>query len=261
MYIFEIIKPGTWLVSDDRDWSWEVEGLLRNIESQFYEANLTLNMFLDSFYSERDLPSSEQWQIDAERRSEIRKEIEVQYANSYEHSVWDEIHLETEIRFKREKWQSGKLPREFAHNQSLIYARAFLYALDSFDKFLKVLKNYPQAPLVIKELHDELGEKFPDLRGVRNTAQHMEDRTRGLGAGRNPKPLDLKPIDNQLVKSEAGALLLNCLNGTKYGSTMADGHYGEVDVSPESMEKLHSIFVRLIEAFEWKGPKVHFPSV
>jgi len=35
-----------------------------------------------------------------------------------------------------------------------------------------------------------------------------------------------------------GLLILNSLNGAKYGSTMADGHYGEVDVSPESMERL-----------------------
>ncbi|MGD6735326.1 hypothetical protein ACP5PY_02660 [Photobacterium leiognathi subsp. mandapamensis] len=55
--------------------------------------------------------------------------------------------------------------------------------------------------------------------------------------------------------------MLNCLNGTKYGNTMADGHYGEVDVSPASMEALRSVFQRLLEAFPWKGPKVHLPSV
>ncbi|WP_419207036.1 hypothetical protein ACN08N_19845 [Photobacterium leiognathi subsp. mandapamensis] len=92
----------------------------------------------------------------------------------------------------------------------------------------------------------------------------MEDRSRGLGAGRRgqpPQPLELKPIDNGMVKSENGALMLNCLNGTKYGNTMADGHYGEVDVSPASMEALRSVFQRLLEAFPWKGPKVHLPSV
>lgn len=261
MYIFEVIKPGTWLVSDDREWSWEVEGLLRHLESQFFEANLTLNMFLQSCNQRRNVSTSDQWEIDSKRRSEIRKEIEKHYDNPYEHKVWDEIHLETEIRFKREKWQGGQLPREFIHNQSFIYARAFLYALDSFDKFLKVLKDYKNTPLIIKELHDELGEIFPDLRAVRNSAQHMEDRARGLGAGRNPKKLDLKPIDNQLIKSDSGALMLNCLNGSKYGNTMSDGHYGEVDISPESMENLHSIFIRLLNAFEWKGPKDHLPSI
>jgi hypothetical protein len=264
MYIFEIVKPGTWLESEDRDWSWEIEGILRSLEGQFYEANLALNMFLHTLQRDRRPPSREQWEADANRRSEIRRQIEQKYGNPYDHSVWDEIHLETEIIFKREQWQSGKLPREFEHNQAFMHARAFLYALDSFDKFLRVLKNQPNVPEVISGLHDEIGISFPDLRGVRNTSQHMEDRSRGLGAGRRglpPQPLELQPIDNELVKSENGALMLNCLNGTKYGNTMADGHYGEVDVSPASMEALHSIFQKLLEAFSWKGSKVHLPSI
>ena len=260
MYIFEIIKPGTWLEHHDRESSWEIEGILRSIEGQFYEANLALNMFLHSIQRDRPSHSSEEWEADAKRRSEIRQSIEAKY-DSHDHSKWDEMNLEVEILFKREKWQAGKMPREFEHNQSFMHARSFLYALDSFDKFIKVLKNQPNVPKILSDLHNEIGQAFPNLRGVRNTSQHMEDRSRGLGAGRNPKPLELKPIDNQLVRSENGALMLNCLNGTKYGNTMADGHYGEVDVSPESMEALHSIFQKVLDAFTWKGPKSHLPNI
>lgn len=55
MYIYEIVKPGTWLESEDREWSWEIEGILRSLEGQFYEANLALNMFLhtNGFESKR----------------------------------------------------------------------------------------------------------------------------------------------------------------------------------------------------------------
>ena len=97
MYIFEIVKPGTWLESEDRDWSWEIEGILRGLEGQFYEANLALNMFLHTLQRDRSPPSREQWEADASRRSEIRREVEQKYENSHGHSVWDEIHLETEI--------------------------------------------------------------------------------------------------------------------------------------------------------------------
>jgi hypothetical protein len=165
------------------------------------------------------------------------------------------------VTFKREQWQAGRLPREFEHNQAFMHARSFLYALDLFDKFLNVLKSQPNAPEKIPELHERFGASFPDLRLVRNTVQHMEDRSRGLGAGRNPKPLDLRPVDNQLIKAEGGALILNCLNGTKYGNTMSDGHYGEIDVSPESMKSLCSIFQEVLDSFEWKGPKNHLPNI
>lgn len=260
MYIFEIIKPGIWLDYEDRDWSCEIEGILRNLESQFYEANLALNMFLDSIQRDRNSHSQEKWEAESNRRSEIRREVEGKYDNPHNHELWDEIQLETEIIFKREQWQSGKLPREFEHNQAFMHARAFLYALDSFEKFLNVLKKESNVPSVLKDLHTKFGESFPHLRGVRNSSQHMEDRSRGLGAGRNPQPLELKPIDNGFIKSDSGALVLNSLNGTKYGNTMADGHYGEVDVSLSSMEALHSIFQNILNAFEWKGAKCHLPS-
>jgi hypothetical protein len=152
------------------------------------------------------------------------------------------------------------VPREFEHNIPFLYARAFLYALDAFDKILGVLAREAGVPPKLAEWHAQIEIQFPNLRGVRNTAQHIEDRGRGLGAGRNPQPLDLKPIDNNFIKAPGGALVLNSLNGTKYGSTMADGHYGEVDVSPHSMEQLQRILVGVLECFQWHGPKQHLPN-
>lgn len=261
IYIFDIIKPDTWLYSEDRDWAWNIEGLLRSLEGQFFEANLALNMFLNTISRDISIMSREQWEADTKRKAEIRKEIESKFDNSYDHNNWDEIRFQTEVAFKREQWQAGRIPREFEHNQAFMHARAFLYALDSFDKFLNVLKRTENVPAKIKEMHKEFGDSFPDLRGVRNSSQHMEDRSRGLGSGRNPKPLELKSVDNQLVKADDGALVLNSLNGTKYGNTMADRHYGEVDVSPQSMEVLSSIFQEILDSFQWKGQKSYLPSI
>jgi hypothetical protein len=216
-------------------------------------------MFLNSIQRDRNSHSQDR-EAESKRRSEIRREVEVKYDNPHDHAVWGEIQVETEIIFKREQWQTGKLPRVFEHNQALMHARTFLYALDSFDRFLNVLKRQPNVPPKLEDMYTKFGSEFPHLRGVRNSSQHMEDRSRGLGAGRNPQSLELKPIDNQLIKSEGGALVLNSLNGTKYGNTMADGHYGEVDVSPPSMEALQAIFQDILNAFDWKGSKCHLPS-
>ena len=81
------------------------------------------------------------------------------------------------------------------------------------------------------ELSEEFSLLFPDVRGVRNTAQHLEDRSRGLGAGRSPRPLVLQPVENFLVNAPGGALVLDALIGNRFGCTMADGHYGEVEIS------------------------------
>lgn len=47
MFVFEIITPGTWLDYDDRDWSWIIQNQLRSLESQFFEANAALNLFVN----------------------------------------------------------------------------------------------------------------------------------------------------------------------------------------------------------------------
>ncbi|EDM47660.1 hypothetical protein MDG893_19834 [Marinobacter algicola DG893] len=48
MYVFEIITPGTWLASEDRDWSWKIGNLLQSLKSQYFEANLALNLFTEA---------------------------------------------------------------------------------------------------------------------------------------------------------------------------------------------------------------------
>lgn len=261
MFIFEIISPGTWLEHHDRDWAWKVEGQLRSLQSQFFEANVALNLFANTQSTRPSFANPEMWERDTKRRSEIQREIEQERGNGMFTQDWEERHFEAEVRFKREKWNNGGIPPEFEHNLPFLYARAFLYALDAFDKFLGVLAKEPNMPPGVAKLHARMAESFPNLRGVRNTTQHLEDRARGLGAGRNPQPLVLKPITNDLINAlDGGVLVLNSLNGSKYGCTMSDGHYGEIDVSPESMQHLQAVLQELLELFKWRGPRQHAPG-
>jgi hypothetical protein len=262
MFVFEITTPGTWLDYEDRDWSWKIQNQLRSLEMQFFEANAALNLFIHAQAIRPSFANRDNWQRDSQRRSEIQRAIEQEREVTLSHDTWDEIRFETEVRFKREQWSNGRVPREFEHNKPFIYARAFLYALDAFDKFLGVLAKETNVPEQVVELHAEIAEAFPHLRGVRNTAQHLEDRSRGLGAGREPKPLDLKPITNNFINAPSGGVLvLNSLNGSRYGSTMSDGHYGEIDVAPESMQHLQRILEGVLQSFQWRGPRQHAPSV
>lgn len=261
MFVFEIIIPGTWLDYDDSDWSWRVQNQLRFLESQFFEANAALNLFVNAQSIRSPFSDRSNWERDSQRRSEIQCAVEQECGDSMSCENWDQIHFEAEVRFKREKWSNGGVPREFEHNLPLIYARAFLYALDAFDKFLGVLSKEANVPEKVVKFHAQIAEDFPHLRGIRNTAQHLEDRARGLGAGKNPQPLDLKPITNSLINAPCGGVLaLNCLNGSRYGSTKSDGHYGEIDVSPESMQRLQKIFEGVLQSFKWRGSRQHSPS-
>ncbi|MFP3518868.1 hypothetical protein SB766_22075, partial [Pseudomonas sp. SIMBA_077] len=139
---------------EDRDWSWKVEGLLRNLQSQFFEANLALNLFSSSQQA-RVLPamSRDKWEQDAQRRSEIQQIVELEKGGMNAHENWEEVRFETDVRFKREQWARGAIPREFEHNTSFLYARAFLYALDGFDKFSGVLAKTENIPAQVTDIH------------------------------------------------------------------------------------------------------------
>ncbi len=261
MFVFEIVTPGTWLECEDENWSWKIQNQLRSLESQFFEANAALNLFVNAQSIRPSFAGRDKWERDSQRRSEIQRAVEQERGEFGFHECWDEIHFEAEVRFKREKWSNGGVPREFEHNLPFIYARAFLYALDAFDKFLGVLAKEENVPEGVAKFHAQIAEEFPHLRGVRNTAQHLEDRARSLGAGKNPQSLDLKPIANSLISAPSGGVLaLNCLNGSRYGSTMSDGHYGEINVSPESMLRLQKILEGVLQSFKWRGSKQHAPS-
>lgn len=259
--VFEIVTPGTWLDHEDSDWSWKIQNQLASLKSQFFEANAALNLFASAQSIRPSFADRENWERDSQRRSEIQRAIEQERGGLRSREDWEEIHFEVEVRFKREKWSNGRVPREFEHNLPFIYARAFLYALDAFDKFLGVLAKEENVPEQVALFQAQIAETFPHLRGVRNTAQHLEDRARGLGAGQNPQPLDLKPITNSSINAPGGGgLFLNSLIDSRYGSTMSDGHYGEIDVSADSMQHLQHILDGVLQSFKWRGPKQHAPS-
>lgn len=251
MYVFEIVTPGTFLVAEDQDWTSRISRLLSSLENHFFQANTALNLFASDPEYPRPDWNMDDYDRDQKRRSEIRHSVESEFELG--NTVYDaeDISFETDVRFKREKWANGAPPYALEFKKQFIYAQAFIYALDGFDKFLGVLAKEDNVPEEIGEKHLQFIEKFPNLRGVRNTAQHLEDRSRGLDFKKNPLVL---PPDG------ANNLRLNCLAGSRIGSTMSDGHYGEVDVSAESMQHLQEILEGVLQAFEWSGSKKHSPS-
>lgn len=260
MYVFELTTPGTWLDYPDQDWVWNVAGILRNLQEQLYEANTALNLFEGAEARPSSQFNREQQQADAEHRAQVRRAM-AREADSDSHDFGDRISHEAEIRFKREKWSNGHVPRELEQKVVFIFARAFVYALDGFDKFLGVLAKEHGVPPCVADLSVSIDSLFPDLRGVRNTSQHLEDRSRGLGPGRNPKQMTLQPVENGMISAPGGGVLvLNSLNGNRFGCTMSDGHYGEVEISPQSVKLLYTLLQEVFGCFQWVGPIQHFPS-
>ena len=76
MLVFEITTPGTWLDYQDKDWSWKIQNQLRSLESQFFEANGALNLFIHTQAFRPSFANRKNWERDSQRRSEIKRAIE-----------------------------------------------------------------------------------------------------------------------------------------------------------------------------------------
>ena len=138
----------------------------------------------------------------------------------------------------------------------------FILGLAHLDSFHKVLENLTKERDRPNALEGELTKfrtAFPHLKGIRDSAHHIEDR--GLGRDRRGNPLKLKPIDNGIVRAPGGGiLLLSVLEGNKLWYTLEDGRHGELAVSHENMAIAAEVFQSVINAFRWRGRSRLIPS-
>lgn len=257
MLIFDIFIPGMRIQSKDDDQSWKIGNIVFALESRYIEANYSLNLFMSAKHKTTD-NGREKFDEMLNRKAEISKSIEEKYHNRVDFDAFHSINLEDDVLYNREQWKNGRVPSQFLHTLPFIYARTFLYAVDSFGKLLSVLSLEAGVPSQVKKFHADFEAAFPHVRGVRNSAQHAEDRVRSIGVG--GKPIEYKPLDEPFISASGGVHISDCLCNSTYGSTMADGHYGKVDVSPESMQKLQRIFQEALNCLSWTGPKRHLPS-
>lgn len=261
MIIYELTKPGDRLSqSNDISKNFELENLIRHLIDTFFEANVALNLYLgekqnSNLYFQRERENRDS---DLKLKSEIREKIELEYPSGNNFEKFDEINYKAEIEFKKQIWNKGRVPSDLKNKLIFIHAKTFLYALDNFEKQLKKLLKNQIIPESCNSFYIKLIEHFPNLRELRNSTHHQEDRIRGERFG---KKIDLKPISNRLIHApKGGVLIMNSLNGDNYGGTLGDGTFGEVEVSIDSMNKLQSILQEFINSLDWKGNKEHLPK-
>ena len=258
MYVAELIYPGTWLNCADKKWAEDVGRMIMFLESSLTEAAVSLNLFESEqaqvFGSHRE----EEADQDNERHRAPFAEYEKSLGTESFYRGFREVYQMVEIDLKRENWAAGQLPKDYKHSLIFIYAKSFLHALDSIGKFLTVFsKDIPTVPAV-SDAKKRFDENFKTLKGVRDSVQHIEDRGRGLD--KRSQPLAQKPVDNGMIRSARGALILNNLSNNRYGCTMEDGYFGEVEVSNESLVFARDCIQVVIDAFQWHGTAQHYPS-
>lgn len=258
MHQFTITFPGTWIAHADRGQASKIQNLLALLERQFGDVVLALNLFQREQEREQEqlraaIRAPQQQEDEASR---LAAQLEERYLQELGEAVFYQnywvIQQQIEAEVRGQMWRQGQLPQEYLNRLPFLYAHAFVYALDSFGRILAVIAaETPDAPPATADLERRLQREFPDVKGVRDSAHHIEDR--GRGVDRHGKPLQLKPMDTHLVKAPGGALVLSCLTGDKLGYTAEDGKFAEVSINADRARVLAEIFQGVIAAFPWQG--------
>jgi hypothetical protein len=266
MYVLELTRPGTWLQGLGDGEARAAESLLYLLETALTDATLSLSLFRDAqaalLAEIRKQPSIEQWSQEGAAKAEIRQRLarDLPGVLSAEDRWQAEqrIDHQADVEAKRQRWAQGHAPHRYLHRLSFLHAKSFLYSLDTAEKALEQLTQIPGVPDQVQLELAQFRQPFPGLKDVRDSAHHVEDRVQGKA--RNKK-LHLLPIESSAISAPAGgALVVDMLNGDRYGGTIADGSYAEVDVTEASLVAVQGMIQRVLDAFTWRGPSRHSPD-
>ena len=255
--IFELTQPGTWLDMEDRDLGFKVNGFISSAISAFYGGNAALWLFEDAY--DRSIAASAhssgrgEWEVEAQRRREIEESLRSQ------HGHFDGLYEQAGLLLKREQWQQGKLPRQIESAFVFLHAHSFLYSVDEIGKFLEILANTEGAPERARTAAKRFDVDLPQVREIRNSAAHKEDRQRGPGPRK--KPISQQPIDEYGISAPGGGVMvMSTLYNQTLVYTVADGRTVGLDVTVATLEVVRDIIQELLNAFPWRGPASHYPS-
>lgn len=140
------------------------------------------------------------------------------------------------------------LPWSYKRQIVFVHAHTFVYSLDRIDRIPQVLSALLNGFYDISKIYKYFQDSIPDLRSVRNSSAHSEDRMRGLGPDKQP-----------IVPNPLGFIMLENLHGTKFMSTMANGNLGKVDVTVDTLKASETAIQAVIDLLKWKGMPYQWP--
>lgn len=134
-----------------------------------------------------------------------------------------------------------------------IHARSFLFLSDRVVATARCISEDAGNGKARDDAIKTLEASVPALRHVRNSSAHVEDRMRRRGPGKTsikPKPL----LEGPIYAPQGEVMLIENLNGTRFGGTLADGSHGEIDVTAATLNHLVAGAQALAATFQWTGP-------
>jgi len=133
-----------------------------------------------------------------------------------------------------------------------IYAHSFLDAVVKIRSAIFVMSKKKKTPFIPNEirvklisLKNEFDEEFPNIREVRHSWQHIEDRMRGKTF-----------INNKEVDIKGSLLVLSSLSGDNLTYTIADGSTQSISISEKTFRRAEYYVQSVFDSFKWVNGQV-----
>jgi hypothetical protein len=252
MNVAELTYPGSRIDHSDAVLTHKAQTHLMMLELALADAAVALEQFSEALHVVLE-PHTRQRDRMAAVAAERQKEREVFVEKHHRMPDFDEeaeLSVEGDKRALAVLLESGQWPELYLCRLPFLYASAFLYALDRIAGFLKQLDGYQLYANVGYSAFDSFVTYFPGFRDLRNTAAHADERIDEFTSGK----LLPDAVTTGGIRSSGVNLLFENLSGRRFGSTLRNGQYGEVDVSVESLFAARDVLQTAIEQIPWAGP-------
>ena len=275
MKIYQLNYPGSRLNYADDKTNMNVYCLLILIEMELSQAVMSLHFYiLDNRRWNEEIQRDSKldadamrakWLKEAAKRQEMEDKYKLELSNgdpNYQPS-WSQM-LDISSRIEAELEQKNKeldpIPKEYKNALALLYSKSFITSLDTIGRLIDSLCEVVSVFQPQKQsfnVKQQFKDFFANLRDVRNSVQHSEQRILGLT---HKTPINLQPINGPGIYAPNGAIALNGLGSETYGTIVADGHYAIVELNSKSLEKVQDCIQKVVNTLIWEGHSRQYPN-
>jgi hypothetical protein len=234
---FVEFTTGLWLDGLDADLTREVQTLAHLLPHGVLDAVLALAMFEQACQAMQSESHRDSWERD--RRLEHEREQELTAADPRDPGAPD--YIEWRLRLSeqarrdvmRQKWAAGELPRELQHRLPFVHAEAFVIALAQVRRRLQ-----------------ELGETGVDVSGeIARACTDFDASVPALTAARD----SVEQVTSNAMHAPGGrAPIGGMLNNNRFGWSVDDGGYQEVEISDATVEAARAAVQRALDSLPWR---------
>ena len=144
----------------------------------------------------------------------------------------------TYAMFKPVTRETFSHPSKYVRCLNSVYAMAFVYSIDSISKLLDVLHKELKPPDAVQLLISQYSLRFGDLKHIRDSIAHIEDRGRALDKNHKPIPTSI--------------IVLGCFNDRRFEFTASNGKCYAVEISDSTLLSVHGILQEIINSYNWE---------